>query len=77
MATRDLTDIIIRITLKGAQCPRKSADISVKRRVQSCYNIYVTFLKALLLNTLSIRYYAARQRLKKSHGNGVENTGDI
>ena len=34
---------------EGTQHPRESADISVKPQVQPCYNIYVTFSKALSL----------------------------
>ena len=46
-AAKGLTDIFARFL--RALRPRGSVDISVKSRVQPCYNNYVTFSKALLL----------------------------
>ena len=68
---------------EGALYPRDSTDISVKPQLRPCYNIYVTFSKALSLcsacnsRDVSVRYCTARQKLRKSHGDDVENMRDI
>ena len=82
-AARGLTDIIICTTPEGTQCLSESADISIKPQVQPCYNIYVTFSKALSLcsacNNRDVvsKILQSTTKAEESHGDDVEKMSNI